>query len=129
MSMNDSLEVVASSWFTAEVRALPRLHRDRIDSKVATFTRKGWSAAMGDQTIKPLRDGIYELRVLGRGAAFRLLFFVMPGLSPRLVVLTTCALTSDMLKQQRMEAEIDRAIKRRGEWMEQRRKEEVNDEG
>jgi hypothetical protein len=128
--MSDSLEFVASSWFTAEVEMLPRLHRDRIDSKVHTFVEKGWSAAMADETIKHLRDGIYELRVLGRGAAFRLLFFVVPGLSPRLVVLTTCALKSNMLKRQRMEAEIDRAIKRRSEWMEQRRKEEEeNDEG
>jgi hypothetical protein len=128
--MGDSLEVVASPWYTAEVQALPRPHRDRIDSKVDTFTEKGWSTAMADETIKALRDGIYELRVLGRGAAFRLLFFVVPGLSPRLVVLTTCALKSDMLKRQRMEAEIGRAIVRRAAWMEQRKKEEEeNDEG
>lgn len=85
---------------------------------------KGWCAAMGNETIKPLRDGIYELRVLGRGAAFRLLFFVVPGLSPRMVVLTTCASKSDMLKRQRMEAEIDRAIQRRAAWMEQRNEDE-----
>ena len=127
--MGDSIKVVASPWYTAEVQALPKLHRDRIDSKVFTFTEKGWSAAMADETIKPLRDGIYELRVLGRGAAFRLLFFVVPGLSPRLVVLTTCALKSDMLKRQRMEAEIERAIERRAAWMEQRKKEEEKDEG
>lgn len=77
--------------------------------------------------MKHLRDGIYELRVLGTGAAYRLLFFVMPGRSPRVVVLTTCASKSVMQKRQRMEAEIDRASSRRAEWLEQQQKREADE--
>lgn len=65
--------------------------------------------------------GIHELRVLGHGAAFRILFFMMPGRSPRVVVLTTCATKSAMEKQQRLDAEVERARNRRARWLEQQR--------
>lgn len=126
--MKDTLKVVASSWYAAEVRALPAHHRDRIDRKLAALVAKGWSAAIGDGSVKHLRDGIHELRVLGQGAAFRLLFFLVPGRSPRVVVLTTCAAKSTLAKRQRLDAEIERAQNRRTVWMEQRN-EEANDEG
>lgn len=126
--MSDQFEVVPSSWYTAEVRELPREARDRIDRRLANFANKGWAAALSDRSVRHLRDGIYELRVLGTGAAFRVLFFVVPGRSPRIVVLTTCALKSVMKKRQRMDAEIERATERRTAWLEQQRKRE-NDEG
>lgn len=122
-SMSDEIEVVASSWYTAEVRALPVDHRDRIDRKLTSLVAKGWSAAITDRSVKHLRDGIHELRVLGQGAAFRLLFFLAPGRSPRMVVLTTCAAKSAMAKRQRLDAEIERARNRRTAWTEQRNEE------
>ena len=118
--MSDVLQVIASSWYTAEVRALPADQRARIDRKLAALVAKGWSAAISDGSVKHLRDGIHELRVLGQGAAFRLLFFLVPGRSPRVVVLTTCAAKSAMAKRQRLDAEIERAKNRRTAWMEQR---------
>ena len=118
--MDDTLTVVASSWYTTEVRALLAEHRDRIDRKLAALVAKGWSAAISDGSVKHLRDGIHELRALGQGAAFRLLFFLVPGRSPRVVVLTTCAPKAAMAKRQRLDAEIERAKNRRTAWMEQR---------
>ena len=125
--MSDRIEVVPTPWFMAEVRALSREDRDRIDRRLGTFTGKGWSAAQADASVKHLRDGIYELRILGTGPAYRVLFFVVPGRSPRMVVLTTCASKSLMQKRQRMEAEIERAVARRAQWMERQRKREEDE--
>lgn len=113
--MSDSLEVVASAWFRREFGELQKEQRNRINRKLSELAEKGWSAAMADQTIKHLHDGIYEVRVLGR-PAFRLLFFVVPGRRPRVVVLTTCAAKSLMKKRQRLTAEVERAKSRRAAW-------------
>lgn len=126
--MGDSLEIVTSSWYMLELGALPKDHRDQIQRKLVAFAAKGWSAAMADQTVKHLQDGIYELRVLGHGAAFRLLFFVVPGRRPRVIVLTTCAAKSLTQKRRRLDAEIERAKSRRAFWMENDKKEEGADE-
>lgn len=125
--MEDSLKIVASPWFKDEVRALAQEQRDRIDRKLRDFRNKGWRAAVGDESVKHLADGIYEFRVLGRGTAFRLLFFLVPGQVPRLVILTTCAAKSQVAKRQRLETEIERARLRRAAWMEQIKKEEEED--
>ena len=126
--MDDSLEVVTSLWYMLELEALSKDHRDQIQRKLIAFAAKGWSAAMADQTVKHLQDGIYELRVLGHGAAFRLLFFVVPGRRPRVIVLTTCAAKSLMQKRRRLDAEIERAKDRRAAWMADDNKEEGTDE-
>jgi putative component of toxin-antitoxin plasmid stabilization module len=120
--MSDLLEVVPTVWYMNEVRALPRKERDRIDRKLISLALKGWTAAVADLSVKHLRDGIYEFRILGRGAAFRILFFLAPGRSPRLVVLTTCASKSVMQKKLRLDAEVERAAGRRTMWLEQQRK-------
>jgi putative component of toxin-antitoxin plasmid stabilization module len=117
--MNDSLEVIPTPWFLGEVRALQKRDKVRISRRVAELVMKGWSKALADGSVKHLRDGVYELRVLGRGAAFRLLFFLMPGRTPRVVVLTTCAAKSVIKKPKRMEAEIERANNRRAQWLQQ----------
>lgn len=120
--MSDSLEVVPTSWFITEVRALQKKERDRIDRKLTNFVQKGWREAVADGSVKHLRDGIHELRVLGKGAAFRILFFLMPGRSPRVVVLTSCAAKSVIKKPKRMDAELERARDRRDRWIEQQKK-------
>ncbi|HEX6372969.1 MAG TPA: type II toxin-antitoxin system RelE/ParE family toxin [Longimicrobium sp.] len=120
--MNDSLELVPTPWFIGEVRALQQEDRERIDRRLSDFARKGWTDSVADGSVKHLRDGIHELRILGRGAAFRLLFFLMPGRSPRVVVLSTCAAKAVMKKPKRMEAEIERAKDRRARWLQQQNK-------
>lgn len=126
--MSDTVEVVYSSWYNDELAQLSSRSKTRIESKLQHFLEKGWMASIRDRTVTPLRDGIYELRVVGTGPAFRLLFFVMPGRSPRIVVLTTCATKSAMSKRARLDAEVERAAARRSVWLEEQRKRE-NDEG
>lgn len=126
--MSDGLEVVSTPWYEAELLALPGPDQERVERRLKGLSSRGWGPSMADQRIKHLRDGIYELRILGRGAAYRVLFFVAPGLAARVVVLTTCAAKSLMKKRGVMEAEIRRALDRRAWWMEQKRKEE-EDEG
>lgn len=126
--MRDAVEIVTTSWYDAELRQLPLRDQDRIVDRLKVFGQKGWRQAMEDATVKHLRDGIHELRVLGRGAAFRVLFFVVPGRSPRVIVLTTCAAKSLMKKRSAMDAEIRRAVDRRAWWLEQQKKEEEDDE-
>ena len=92
------------------------------------FSGKGWAAATADQSVRHLREGIHELRILGKGASFRVLFFLVPGRSPRVVVLTTCASKSEMKKRKRFEAELQRAKTRRDLWLKQQRK-RATDEG
>jgi putative component of toxin-antitoxin plasmid stabilization module len=103
-----------------EVLGLPKRERRRVNERLKALGRKGWNAALADGTIKHLRDGIWEVRVLGTGAAYRLLFFPAPERAMRLVVVTTCAAKSVLTKRTRMEREIDRAISRRDQWIEQR---------
>lgn len=120
--MSDALEVETTEWFNEEVLVLPQMDQDRIDRRIRHLLRKGWTDAVRDRTVEPLRDGIYALRVLGRGPAYRPLFFVVPGRTPRLVVLTSCAAKSLMKKRQRMDAEIERAKWRRALWMDQQKR-------
>ena len=126
--MSDEFEVVYSSWYNFELEAIQREHQIRIEQKLALFRAKGWLPSIRDRTIAPLQDGIYELRILGTGPAFRILFFLVPGRSPRVVVLTTCATKALMKKRNRLDAEVARAVERRSGWLEQQRKRE-NDAG
>jgi hypothetical protein len=126
--MSDSFEVVYSSWYNADLERLADHHQERVERKVDTFIKKGWMSSVRDRTVAPLQDGIYEIRVLGRGAAFRVLFFLVPARSPRVVVLTACLAKAMLKKGQRMDAELERARHRRTIWLEQERKGK-NDEG
>lgn len=125
--MSDQIDVEPTPWFIEEVRSLPSDGRDRIDRKLRHLAQKRWNDSLADATVKHLRDGIHELRVLGHGAAYRVLFFVAPGRSARVIVLTTCASKSVMKKRQRMDAEIERALVRRAWWLEQQKQKEDAD--
>jgi putative component of toxin-antitoxin plasmid stabilization module len=120
--MSDRLEVVLTSWYKAELLTFPEEDQDRIERKLLDFRRKGWNASVADGSVKHLRDGIHEFRILGTGPAFRVLFFLVPGRSPRVVVLTTCVAKSSVQKRQRLNAEVERAKHRRAEWRDQQRK-------
>lgn len=124
--MSDEIEVVQTDWYTVEFAALPRMDQLRVTRKLDTLSNKRWGEAIADRTIAPLDDGIHEVRVLGRGAAYRLLFFVAPGRSRRVVVLTSCVLKGVMKKRAGLAAEIARAKARRQAWLDE---EERNHEG
>lgn len=120
--MSDALEVISTPWFEEEVLSLPQLDQDRIDRRIGDLLRKGWDDAVRDRTVKLLRDGICEVRILGHGPAYRLLFFLMPGHTPRLVVLTACAAKARLTKRRQMDAEIERAKWRRALWLDQQKR-------
>jgi phage-related protein len=120
--MSDSFDVVLTEWYKLELLELPEGDQARVKRKLHDFSGKGWAAAITDQSIRHLREGIHELRILGKGASFRVLCFLVPGRSPRVVVLTTCASKSKMKKRKRFEAEIERAKTRRDLWQEQQKK-------
>jgi hypothetical protein len=127
--MSDMLEVVNTEWYDAELAAMPAEYAARVIKRVDVLRQKPWGAALADRTVAPLRDGIYELRILGRGAAFRVLFFLAPGRSPRLVVLTTCVAKSAMKKRKLLDAELERAAARREMWIEQEKRRRANERG
>lgn len=127
--MRDEVEIVTTPWYDAELLALPGPDKERVERQLKGLGATGWGRSMADQRIKHLRDGIHEVRILGRGAAYRVLFFVAPGRAARLVVLTTCAAKSLMKKRYAMDAEIRRALDRRAWWMEQQKQEEKDERG
>lgn len=129
--MSERVEIVATPWYEAERERLGKEDQDRVERRLTLLRDKRWGDALRDETVKHLREGIYEVRVLGRGSAFRLLFFLAPGRSPRLVVLTTCVAKSVVKKRQRMDAEIQRAMDRRGWWLEEqlKKKQESHERG
>jgi hypothetical protein len=120
--VNDDIEVVVTDSYEADLALLPRIDQLRVTRKVDSLRRKTWNGAMGDRSVAPLMDGIYEVRVLGRGAAYRLLFFLAPGRSPRAVVLTACIAKGLMKKKAALNAEIARAKARRQDWLEEQEK-------
>jgi putative component of toxin-antitoxin plasmid stabilization module len=122
--MGDELEVVPTPWYEAELLLLPDLDQERIERQVDHLRQSGWRSSVSSRRIRPLRDGIWELRVLGHGPAYRVLFFVVPGRVPRAVVLTTCAAKSALKKRQRMDSEIARAGARRTWWLAQQSQED-----
>jgi putative component of toxin-antitoxin plasmid stabilization module len=127
--MDDGIDLVFSSWYNEELAALPSEQQARIEARIGRLPMKGWMEAMADRTIAPLRDGIYEIRVLGTGPAFRVLFFVVPGRTPRIVVLTSCVAKSVMTKRHRLDAELERAKVRRDLWLEHQRKRGTHEGG
>lgn len=120
--MNETFELVFSSWFHDEVMRIPGEDRTRITRKLRDLRRKAWSATVHDRTVAPLRDGIWEVRIVGHGASYRLLFFILPGRSPRVIVLTSCVAKAAMVKKTRLDAAIARALDRRASWIEQEAK-------
>ncbi len=117
--MNDHVRVVPTTWFTQEFLALPVHQRKRVAKRLQTLWHKGWTASVADRDIVVLDDGIWELRVLGRGAAFRVLFFLDRRERGRVVVLTACVPKSSIKKAHVMAVEIQRAKMRRAQWLQQ----------
>ena len=114
--MADEIQIFTTPWFEAEQKELPLADRQRITRRLRALREKGWVAALADGTIKHLRDGIWEVRVLGQ-AAYRLLFYPAPGRAIRVVVLTNCAAKSAVAKKRLLDLEIERARSRRHAWL------------
>lgn len=117
--MSDEIEVTLTTDCRAELRELPKPDRVWIGGVITELQRKGWQAAMADQTIAHLREEFWYLRIVGHGAAYRILFFVMPGRSPRLIVLTLCLTKSESQKMRVLKAALERAERRRKAWLQE----------
>ena len=116
--MNDDVRVVITDWFLDDLGRLPLMERRRVRGRIGTLERKGWRAAVMHRDVAALEDGIWELRVVGHGSAFRCLFFLDPREPDRLVVLTACVAKASIKKRHVMAAEIQRAKVRRGVYLE-----------
>lgn len=125
--MRDEIRIISSGWFQKEFLSVPEVQRKRIDRRLAALQGKGWMAAVADGTIEHLEEGIWEVRVLGTGAAYRILFFPAPGQTMRLLVLTSCASKTAVGKRRLLKQAIERAKRRRDLWIEQHK--EHDDEG
>ncbi len=117
--MNDDVRVVPTPWFTKEFFALSVHLQKRVAKRLQILGQKGWTASVADRDIVGLNDGIWELRVVGRGAAFRILFFLDRRERGRVVVLTACIPKSSIKKAHVMAVEIQRAKMRRVQWLQQ----------
>ncbi|HEX2202992.1 MAG TPA: type II toxin-antitoxin system RelE/ParE family toxin [Longimicrobium sp.] len=119
MRDSDRVEAVFTGTVLDEMEALPPNEQIRILKRIALFERKGWSLSAQAEDIERLRGEIWELRVLGTGPAYRVLFFSIPGNPGRIVVLTSCVANSRAKKHAVGDAEIERAERRRQEWLRQ----------
>ncbi|HEX2210669.1 MAG TPA: type II toxin-antitoxin system RelE/ParE family toxin [Longimicrobium sp.] len=125
--MHDEIRIISSTWFKQELLRLPEKQQTRIRRRLGMLAVKGWMASIADGTIDHLRDGIWEMRVAGPGAAYRIFFFPAPRRVMRTLVLATAVPKSAADKQRLLDLEIERAKRRRDEWIAQNRK--GDDEG
>lgn len=125
--MRDEIRVVSTPWFEDEMLSVPVDQRRRIRRRLGTLEIKGWTGAIADGTIQHIRDGIWEVRVVGHGAAYRIFFFPAPRRAMRTLVLTTAAPKSAIEKQRLLDLEVERARRRRAEWIAEHQ--EGDDEG
>jgi phage-related protein len=115
--MIDAIEAVHTEWFTEELEALPPDQQARVLRRIDTFERKGWRISAADEDIKELRDNVWELRVIGKGPAYRALFCPFTGATKRFALLTNCVKKAFMKKGKVKEGEITRALSRCSEWL------------
>jgi phage-related protein len=115
--MSDYVQLVLTSWFRAELDELPTDQSARVSARLRLLQRKGWTYSVQTNDVEELEDGIYEVKVHGKGPAYRVLFFVVPGNPGRLVVLTNCVAKGLLKKGNVKRAQILRAKHRRDEWL------------
>ncbi|HEY7767310.1 type II toxin-antitoxin system RelE/ParE family toxin [Longimicrobium sp.] len=117
--MRDDVRVIYTDEFRRELGAIPPEQQQRVMGRIAHQERRGWADGVKAGDLVPLRDGIWELRVVGRGAAYRVLFAPLPGEAARLLVLTSCSSKAQLKKRAVMDAELRRARARLDHWREQ----------
>jgi len=118
--MSDAVRVESTEWFENELRELPPDQQARVLRRVSLLERKGWTISTKDKDLVPLEDGIWEVRVVGKGPAYRVLCFEVPQEPGRIVVLTNCVKKGLMKKGNVKKGEIERAKVRREVWLRER---------
>ena len=117
--MSDIRNILVTDDAQREIKELPARERARVVSRIELLRRKGWQLSAQAQDIKRLDGEIWEIRVVGKGPAYRLLCFQAPGQPGRIVVVTSCIAKSAIAKRLRMNADVQRAENRRQEWITQ----------
>lgn len=117
--MQDALTIEFTTWFIEELQELPTDEQARVARRLAVLERKGWAASAENRDVAPLKDGIWEVRIVGKGPSYRLLCFQIPGDPGRIVVLTSCVKKGLMKKSAVKDAEIERASTKRALWLSQ----------
>lgn len=103
-----------------EIRSLGPVAAARIEAKLRIIRAAGWEAARAGEMIRDLgslEKGIHEIRVTGRGEAYRLLCFATGDRTGRIVVLASCIRKSRLLGHRRLSQHVRRAAARRDEWL------------
>jgi phage-related protein len=115
--MSEITEITYTEEAEAEIDALPATDRARVLAKIQLVKDVGWQMALREQRVKKLRGEIYEVRITGRGAAYRVFCFPHGAQRGRLVVTTSCVKKSWLLKKRRMQTAVERAELRRQKWL------------
>lgn len=115
--MSDFVQIEFTEWFEDELGTLPPDQKVRVLKRIALLERKGWIISAKDEDVVPLDGIIWEIRIVGRGPAYRVLCFQVPGHPGRIVVLTNCVKKGLMKKRKVGNAEIARARMRRERWL------------
>ncbi len=117
--MSDIANIVYMAEARKEIAALPAADQARVVARIEQVQKTGWQNALETQTVKKLRGDIYEIRVAGKGSAYRVLCFQTGGQGGRIVVTTSCETKSNLLRQRRLRQAISRAESRREKWFTQ----------
>lgn len=118
--MSAELRVVIPPLARDEIRSFGARAAARIEDRLRILRAAGWEAARSAGMIRDLGSiarGIFEIRVTGRGEAYRLFCFAAAGRPGRIVVVASCVEKSRLLGQLRFREHVLRAALRRDDWM------------
>jgi hypothetical protein len=116
------LRILVPRLAADEIRSFGPRAAARIEERLRIVRAAGWEGARSAGMIRDLgriAKGIFEIRVTGRGEAYRLLCFATGDGSGRIVVVAGCVQKSRLLGSLRMKEHVLRAALRRDEWMAQ----------
>lgn len=114
------LRVLVPRIAAEEIRSFGPRAAARIEERLRIVRAAGWDAARSAGMVRDLgriAKGIFEIRVTGRGEAYRLLCFATGDGSGRIVVVAGCVEKSRLLGPLRMKEHVLRAAARREAWM------------
>lgn len=114
--MSDLVRVAYTDRYARDYARVSPDQRRRIVRRLRVLQGKPWTAAVSDGTLAHLRDGVWEVRVVGSGPAYRLIGFVASGNPGRVLVLTGCSPKADIKKKAAMNSQVERAITIRATW-------------
>ncbi len=114
---SDIARVVLTEDANVAIRWLPADEAARIRRALRKLPRLGWTDALKTRLVVRLSGHIHELRVPGRGQAYRVTCFIAAEEGMKTVVIVDCVPKSRW-KVRRVAAYLDRAERVRARWLE-----------